>query len=57
LISQQKTPHPSHREKGCGAFLSAPGWNEEGDVGKEENDGEVIRQARIYPVKDTAVKQ
>ena len=38
-------------------FLSVPGWNEEGDVGKEENEGEVVRQARIYPVGDTAVKQ
>jgi len=38
-------------------FLFAPGWNEEGDVGKEENDGGIVRQARIFPVKDTAVKQ
>ena len=38
-------------------FSSVPGWNEEGDVGKEENDGEVVRLARIYPVRDTAVKQ
>lgn len=38
-------------------FSSVPGWNQEGDVGKEENDGGVVRQARIYPVRDTAVKQ
>ena len=38
-------------------FSSVPGWNEEGGVGKEENDGEVVQQARICPVRDTAVKQ
>ena len=38
-------------------FLFAPGWNEGGAGHEEQNSGGFVRQARIYPVRDTAVKQ
>ena len=38
-------------------FLFAPGWNEGGAGHEEQNSGGFVRQAHIYPVRDTAVKQ
>ena len=34
-------------------FLFAPGWNEGGAGHEEQNSGGVVRQARIYPVRNT----
>lgn len=38
-------------------FLFAQGWDEGGAGHEEQNNGGIVRQARIYPVRDTAVKQ